>query len=100
MNKTELIEALAAKAGTSKVAAATLLDAFTATVSDTLKKEEPVVILGFGTFSVSSRSARTGRNPQTGEPLKIKATKVAKFKAGTKLAESAKKAKKKAPAKK
>ncbi|QES88211.1 HU family DNA-binding protein [Rhizosphaericola mali] len=100
MNKTELIEALASKAGTSKVAAATLLDAFTATVSDTLKKEEPVVILGFGTFSVSARSARTGRNPQTGEPLKIKATKVAKFKAGTKLAESVKKAKKKAAPKK
>ncbi|MGF7230785.1 HU family DNA-binding protein [Arachidicoccus sp.] len=61
------------------------LDSFTTTVQKTLKSGDKVTLVGFGTFSVSKRAARTGRNPQTGAPLKIKAKKVARFKAGKDL---------------
>jgi DNA-binding protein HU-beta len=85
MNKAELIDAIASKAGLTKVAAKGALDAFTEVVAKSLKKGDKVALVGFGTFSVSQRSARTGRNPRTGEPIKIKAKKVAKFKAGSEL---------------
>jgi len=80
-----LIDAIADKADLTKVAAKAALDAFTETVTKSLKKGDRVALVGFGTFSVSQRSARTGRNPRTGEPIKIKAKKVAKFKAGSEL---------------
>jgi len=82
MNKAELVEAIAAKAGITKTQANEALDGFTETVIKTLKKGDRVTLVGFGTFSVSERSARNGRNPQTGEVIKIKARKVPKFKAG------------------
>jgi len=85
MNKAELIDAIASKAGLTKVSAKGALDAFTEVVTKSLKKGDRVALVGFGTFSVSQRSARTGRNPRTGEPIKIKAKKVAKFKAGSEL---------------
>jgi DNA-binding protein HU-beta len=85
MNKAELIDAIADKADLTKVAAKAALDAFTEVVAKSLKKGDKVALVGFGTFSVSQRSARTGRNPRTGEPIKIKAKKVAKFKAGSEL---------------
>ncbi|MDR0419289.1 MAG: HU family DNA-binding protein [Prevotellaceae bacterium] len=85
MNKAELIDAMANKAHLTKVDAKKALDAFTETVTKSLKKGDRVALVGFGTFSVSQRSARTGRNPRTGEPIKIKAKKVAKFKAGSDL---------------
>lgn len=97
MNKSELIEALATKAGSTKVDAGKLLDAFTETVTASLAKGEDITLTGFGTFSVAERAARDGRNPQTGEAIKIKATKVARFKAGKTLSEAVKsKTKKKA----
>lgn len=82
MNKAELVEAIAGKAGITKTQANEALDAFTETVIKTLKKGDRVTLVGFGTFSVSERSARNGRNPQTGEVIKIKARKVPRFKAG------------------
>jgi len=82
MNKAELVEAIAAKAGITKTQANEAVDGFTETVIKTLKKGERVTLVGFGTFSVSERSARNGRNPQTGEVIKIKARKVPRFKAG------------------
>jgi len=85
MNKAELIDAIADKADLTKVAAKAALDAFTEVVAKSLKKGDRIALVGFGTFSVSQRSARTGRNPRTGEPIKIKAKKVAKFKAGSEL---------------
>ncbi|MDR2938286.1 MAG: HU family DNA-binding protein [Prevotellaceae bacterium] len=85
MNKAELIDAIADKADLTKVAAKAALDAFTEVVAKAMKKGDKVALVGFGTFSVSQRSARTGRNPRTGEPIKIKAKKVAKFKAGSEL---------------
>lgn len=85
MNKAELIDAIASKADLTKVAAKAALDAFTEVVAKSLKKGDKIALVGFGTFSVSQRSARTGRNPRTGEPIKIKAKKVAKFKAGSEL---------------
>jgi DNA-binding protein HU-beta len=88
MNKGELIEAIAKGSGLSKADAGRALDATLDAVTKTLKKGDRVSIPGFGSFSISKRSARTGRNPQTGETIKIKARKVAKFKAGTKLAEA------------
>ncbi|MDE1193049.1 MAG: HU family DNA-binding protein [Arachidicoccus sp.] len=97
MNKGELIDVLSDKAGTTKADAAKLLDAFTATVIETLGKGDDIALVGFGTFSVAERAARDGRNPQTGETIKIKASKVAKFKAGKALSEAVNtKAKKKA----
>ncbi|QES88275.1 HU family DNA-binding protein [Rhizosphaericola mali] len=88
MNKSELIDLLASKAGTTKTDAGKVLDAFTETVTETLAGGDSVTLIGFGTFSVSERSARNGRNPQTGETIKIKASKVAKFKAGKVVSEA------------
>lgn len=85
MNKTELIAAIAEQAGLSKKDAEAALNAFTDIVGKTLKKGDKIQLVGFGTFEVSKRSARTGRNPQTGDTIKIKASKAPKFKAGKAL---------------
>ena len=85
MNKAELIAQLSEDAGITKTQANDVLNSFTTTVTKTLKKGDKVTLVGFGTFSVSKRAARTGRNPQTGAAIKIKAKKVAKFKAGKEL---------------
>lgn len=82
MNKAELIDKIAKDAGLTKTQANDALDSFTGSVAATLKKGDRVTLVGFGTFSVSERAARNGRNPQTGEVIKIKARKVPKFKAG------------------
>jgi DNA-binding protein HU-beta len=82
MNKAELIDKLAKDAGITKGQANDALDSFTNAVITSLKKGDRVTLVGFGTFSVSERSARNGRNPQTGAVIKIKARKVPKFKAG------------------
>ena len=82
MNKAELIEKIAKDSGITKSQANGALDSFTSAVVSSLKKGDRVTLVGFGTFSVSERSARNGRNPQTGEVIKIKARKVPKFKAG------------------
>lgn len=87
MNKTELIIAIADKAEITKKDAADALNAFIDIVSEELEKGESVQLIGFGTFDVSKRAARTGRNPQTGEEMKIPATKAPKFKAGKALKE-------------
>ena len=86
MNKSDLIDHIAKTADISKAASTRALDAFVSAVKTTLKKNGTVTLVGFGTFSVSKRAARTGRNPQTGATIKIKAKKVAKFKAGKELA--------------
>jgi DNA-binding protein HU-beta len=86
MNKAELVAKLADDAGISKTQANATLDSFIEAVTKTLKGGGKVTLVGFGTFSVSKRAARTGRNPQTGATIKIKAKKVAKFKAGKELA--------------
>jgi DNA-binding protein HU-beta len=86
MNKAELINKIADDAGITKTQANAALDSFTGAVTKTLKAGGKVTLVGFGTFSVSKRSARNGRNPQTGEIIKIKARKVARFKAGKELA--------------
>jgi DNA-binding protein HU-beta len=86
MNKAELVAKLADDAGISKTQANATLDSFIEAVTKTLKAGGKVTLVGFGTFSVSKRAARTGRNPQTGATIKIKAKKVAKFKAGKELA--------------
>lgn len=88
MNKAELIDAIAGEAGISKADAKKALDAFISTTSGALKKGGRVALVGFGSFSVSERAARTGRNPQTGKEIKIAAKKVVKFKAGAELAGS------------
>ncbi len=85
MNKAELITQIAEDAGITKTQANAALDSFQDTVAKTLKKGDKVTLVGFGTFSVSKRAARNGRNPQSGEVIKIKAKKVAKFKAGKEL---------------
>ena len=85
MNKTELVAAMAEKAGLSKKDAEAALKAFTETVTDELKKGEKIALVGFGTFEVSERAAREGRNPQSGAPMKIAASKAPKFKAGKAL---------------
>ncbi len=90
MNKAELIDAIATESKLSKADAKRALDAFVGVTSKTLKKGEKVILIGFGTFSIVQRSARTGRNPQTGKEIKIKAKKVVKFKAGTELAKKVK----------
>jgi len=86
MNKAELINAIAAEAGLSKVDAKKALDATVKAVSDALAAGDKVSLIGFGTFSVAERSARQGINPKTKEPIQIAAKKVAKFKAGAELA--------------
>lgn len=85
MNKAELIDAMAADAGISKAQAKSALDSFTGNVGNSLKEGGRVSLVGFGTFSVSKRNARTGRNPQTGATIQIAAKNVAKFKAGSDL---------------
>jgi len=90
MNKAELIEAMASKSGLTKKDTAAALDAFTATVTETLSKKDTVALIGFGTFSTSERAAREGVNPSTGAKLQIAATTVAKFKVGAKLKEAVK----------
>ena len=85
MNKTELIEHIATKADISKAAAGRSLDAMIAAVKTTLKKGGTVTLVGFGTFAVGKRAARTGRNPRTGATIKIKAAKVPKFRPGKAL---------------
>ena len=82
MNKTELIEHISAKSDISKAAATRALASIIEAVKKTLKKGDTVTLVGFGTFSVSKRAARTGRNPRTGAALKIKAAKVPRFKPG------------------
>lgn len=88
MNKTELIAHIAFNTDISKAAAARALDATTKAITSTLKKGGTVSLVGFGTFSVSKRAARTGRNPRTSEAIKIKAAKVPKFTAGKALKEA------------
>lgn len=88
MNKAELIDKISADAGITKVQANEAIDSFTSAVIATLKKGDRVSLVGFGTFSVSARAARNGRNPQTGATIKIKALKVPKFKAGKGFSES------------
>lgn len=85
MNKSELIEVIAASADMSKAAASRALDATISAVQQSLKKGGMVTLVGFGTFYVGKRAARSGRNPQTGATIKIKAAKVPKFRAGKAL---------------
>lgn len=85
MNKAELIEAIASAADLSKADATRATDAFLETITNTLKAGDQITLIGFGTFSVRSRAARMGRNPQTGEAIQIKASKSAGFKAGKAL---------------
>ena len=85
MNKSELIQKIADDAGITKTQANATIDSFVEAVTKTLKGGGKVTLVGFGTFSVSKRAARNGRNPQTGAVIKIKAKKVARFKAGKEL---------------
>jgi len=85
VNKSELIDIVAAKADISKSTAGDALDAVIEGITDALKSGDSVTFVGFGTFSVSERAARDGRNPRTGETIKIAASKLAKFKAGKAL---------------
>jgi DNA-binding protein HU-beta len=85
MNKTELVEAVASDSGLSNADARRAVESFISTVEKTLKKGDDIAITGFGKFSVTKRAARTGRNPQTGEAVKIKASKAPKFTAGAGL---------------
>lgn len=85
MNKSELVSAIATKADLSKKEAEAALKAFTEVVAEELVKGEKIQLVGFGTFEVSERAARTGRNPQTGKEMKIAASKAPKFKAGKAL---------------
>jgi len=88
MNKAELVEAIAKKTGGTKASAEATLDAFIDSVTAALTKGDSVALIGFGTFSISKRAARKGRNPATGAEIKIPASKVAKFSAGAKLKKS------------
>ena len=85
MNKAELVEALANKTGETKKSAEASLNAFVEVVTDALKKGDKVQLIGFGSFEVRKRAARKGRNPQTGEEIKIAASKSLVFKAGKQL---------------
>ena len=85
MNKTELVEAIAASADLPKAAAGRALDAVVDAITSALKNNDQVVLVGFGTFSVKERAARTGRNPQTGNPIEIAAAKIPTFKPGKAL---------------
>ncbi len=86
MNKSDLIDKMAGDAKITKTQAAAALNAFTDAATGALKGGDKVILVGFGTFSISKRAARTGRNPQTGKEIKIAAKNVVKFKAGTELA--------------
>ncbi|WP_432823362.1 HU family DNA-binding protein [Trichloromonas sp.] len=88
MTKADLVNAMAEKAGLSKTDAEKALKAFTDAVSDALKAGEKVALVGFGTFSVGQRAARTGQNPQTGDKIQIAAANTPKFKAGKALKDS------------
>ena len=88
MNKSDLIEAMATNAGISKAAAGKALDAMMKSITGELMTGGRVSLVGFGSFSVSQRGAREGRNPQTGATIKIPARKVVKFKAGSELKDS------------
>jgi DNA-binding protein HU-beta len=90
MNKADLIDAIAADAGITKAAAKKALESFLGNVQKSLKKGGRVSLVGFGSWSVSKRSAREGRNPQTGKTIKIPAKKVVKFKAGAELSKAVK----------
>ena len=85
MNKSELIDAIASSADLPKAAAGRALDAVVEAVTEALKSGDSVSLVGFGVFSVKDRAARIGRNPQTGEPIQIKAAKIPNFKAGKSL---------------
>ncbi len=86
MNKSELINAMAEKAGLTKVQAKGALEAFMEATKDALKKSDKISLIGFGTFSVTDRKARVGHNPRTGKSIKIPAKKVVKFKPGAAFA--------------
>jgi len=88
MNKSDLVDAVAADAGLTKADATKAVDALFDNISNALKKGDEVRLVGFGTFSVSERAARTGKNPRTGEPIQIAASKQPKFKAGKALKEA------------
>lgn len=90
MNKTELINSIAEKAGLTKVQAKAALEAAVATVSEQLAKGDKVALVGFGTFSVSEKTARKGINPRTKELIEIPARKAVKFKAGAELNDAVK----------
>ncbi|MBQ9602054.1 MAG: HU family DNA-binding protein [Neisseriaceae bacterium] len=97
MNKSELIDAIAEKSGLTKTNSAKALDAFMATVKETLQEGGEIALVGFGSFCVAERAARQGLNPQTRKPITIPATKVPKFKPGKALKDALVEAK---PAKK
>ena len=88
MNKSDLINSMATAADISKAAAGRAIDAMIDAITESLKKTDPVVLVGFGTFATKDRAARIGRNPQTGEPIQIKAARVPSFKAGKALKDS------------
>ncbi|MBS0854484.1 MULTISPECIES: nucleoid-associated protein HU-beta [unclassified Tatumella] len=88
MNKSQLIDQIAANADISKAAAGRVLDAFMSAVTESLKEGDEVALVGFGTFSVRERAERTGRNPQTGKEITIPAGKVPGFRAGKALKDS------------
>jgi DNA-binding protein HU-beta len=90
MNKSELIEAIADSAELSKAAAGKAVDAILTAITEALQKGDQVALIGFGTFSVRDRAARTGRDPRSGKPIKIKATKIPAFKAGKGLKDAVK----------
>ena len=90
MNKADLVEKVATKCNLSKAIAEQALNSVLSSITDAVAAGDKVTLIGFGTFSVSERAAREGRNPQTGKAIKIPAKKVVKFKAGSKLAEAAK----------
>jgi len=90
MNKAQLIDAIASGSGLTKADAKKALDAFIGATTASLKKGDRVALVGFGSFSVSKRSARTGRNPQSGKEIKIPAKNVVKFKAGSELSDAVK----------
>ncbi|HEX3007505.1 MAG TPA: HU family DNA-binding protein [Bacteroidales bacterium] len=87
MNKQELIDAIAAESGLSKKDSKEALDALVKTVGETLKKGDNISLVGFGSFTVIQKAARTGKNPQTGKPIQIAAKKAVKFKPGKELSE-------------
>jgi len=88
VNKTELIDKISESADISKASASRALEATLDAITDSLKQSDPVVLVGFGTFAVKDRAARTGRNPQTGAPIQIAAARVPAFKAGKALKDS------------
>ena len=90
MNKSELVDEIAANADLSKAAAGRALDAAIASIKSALKSNDSVTLVGFGTFHVGERAARTGRNPRTGNSIKIKAARIPKFRAGKGLKDAVK----------